>query len=171
MPQGAGFSGDRGGQMQRGPAKPVLRGNRPLSTGGKWIERPPGGLYTKGEMPPGPPFAYTEDDFCYSPAPSKKKRVYGRNMVPPVRSRAARYAVPPGVSAETPAIRRELSPQATEGENSQSVCSGYPLYIGSVYLSLRQTLWGCHLPRQREARQKTGDEGTSDLLLPLASPV
>ena len=37
---------------------------------------------------------------------SKKKRVYGRNMVPPVRSRAARGAVPPGVSAETPAIRR-----------------------------------------------------------------
>ena len=28
---------------------------RPLSTGGKWTERPPGGLYTKGEMPPGPP--------------------------------------------------------------------------------------------------------------------
>ena len=26
--------------------------------------------------------------------PSKKKRVYGRNMVPPVRSRAARGAVP-----------------------------------------------------------------------------
>ena len=26
--------------------------------------------------------------------PSKKRRVYGRNMVPPVRSRAARFAVP-----------------------------------------------------------------------------
>ena len=38
--------------------------------------------------------------------PSKKKRVYGRNMVPPVRSRAARAAVPPGVSAETPAIEK-----------------------------------------------------------------
>ncbi len=38
--------------------------------------------------------------------PSKKKRVYGRNMVPPVRSRAARFAVPPGVSAETPAIEK-----------------------------------------------------------------
>ena len=37
------------------PAKPVLRGIRPLSTGGKWTERPPGGLYTKGEMPPGAP--------------------------------------------------------------------------------------------------------------------
>ena len=64
---------------------------------------------------------------AFVPRPSsKKKRVYGRNMVPPVRSRAARFAVPPGVSAETPAIRRELSPQATEGENSQPVCSGYP---------------------------------------------
>ncbi len=29
-------------------------------------------------------------------------------MVPPVRSRAARFAVPPGVSAETPAIKRGL---------------------------------------------------------------
>ena len=27
-------------------------------------------------------------------------------MVPPVRSRAARFAVPPGVSAETPAIEK-----------------------------------------------------------------
>ena len=47
-----------------------------------------------------------EARFLFSRPSSKKKRVYGRNMVPPVRSRAARAAVPPGVSAETPAIKR-----------------------------------------------------------------
>ena len=55
MPQGAGFSGDRGGLIKRGPRSETLWGVRPLSTGGKWTERPPGGLDTKGEMPPGPP--------------------------------------------------------------------------------------------------------------------
>ena len=41
-------------------AKLVLRGIRPLSTGGKWTERPPGGLFTKGEMPPGTPRSLTQ---------------------------------------------------------------------------------------------------------------
>ena len=42
---------------------------RPLSTGGKWTERPPGGFYTKGEMPPDPPFAVSEDGFCCTQLP------------------------------------------------------------------------------------------------------
>ena len=37
------------------PAALARWGIRPLSTGGKWTERPPGGLCTKSEMPPGPP--------------------------------------------------------------------------------------------------------------------
>ena len=50
-------------------------------------------------------------------------------------------------------LTRELSPQATEGENLQSVCSAHPRFAaGPVYLSLRQALRACHLPRQREAR-------------------
>ena len=51
-------------------------------------------------------------------------------------------------------LTRELSPQATEGENSQSVCSAHPRFAaGPAYLSLRQALRACHLPRQREARR------------------
>ena len=76
-------------------------------------------------MPPGTPRSRSQRTVFAAPQPrvcrgawlflrgssvprpsSKKKRVYGRNMVPPVRSRAARCAVPPGVSAETPAIEK-----------------------------------------------------------------
>ena len=54
-------------------------------------------MYQGRNAPRSPPFACSEDGFCCTlipRPPSKKKRVYGRNMVPPVRSRAARYAVP-----------------------------------------------------------------------------
>ena len=68
-----------------------------------------GGCALRTTLPGGKGW-WEEARFLFPRPPSKKKRVYGRNMVPPVRSRAARAAVPPGVSAETPAIRRELSP-------------------------------------------------------------
>ena len=51
------------------PAKPVLRGNCPLSTGGKWTERPPGGLCSKGEMPPGTPRSPTQRMASAAPQP------------------------------------------------------------------------------------------------------
>ena len=62
-------------------------------------------------------------------------------------------------------LTRELSPQATEGENLQSVCSAHPRFAaGPVYLSLRQALRACHLPRQREARR--GRERASFSIVP-----
>ena len=62
-------AGDRGGLIKRRPRSASLRGIRPLSTGGKWTERPPGGHYTKGEMPPGPPVRTFRGCFLLSSAP------------------------------------------------------------------------------------------------------
>ena len=101
MPQGAGFSGDRGGLIKRGPRSETLWGVRPLSTGGKWTERPPGGPLHQGRNAPRNPRSPVlrksspalQPRVCRGaslflrgssvPRPSsKKKRVYGRNMVP-----------------------------------------------------------------------------------------
>ena len=82
-----------------GPRSAWLRGIRPLSTGGKWTERPPGGLFTKGEMPPGPPVRLL-------------RRCWAKNSIP----------------APWLPLTRELSPQATEGENSQPAPSEHPAF-------------------------------------------
>ena len=42
---------------------------RPLSTGGKWTERPPGGHCTKGEMPPGTPRSRSQRTVFAAPQP------------------------------------------------------------------------------------------------------
>ena len=118
MPQGAAKTGDQ--SLSNGPGSPQrLRCGAfvhfPPAESGQKGRR--GAFVPKAKCPPDPPFAVSEDIFCCSPAPrlsrgfafslrgtkdgglplrpaSKKKRVYGRNMVPPVRSRAARGAVP-----------------------------------------------------------------------------
>ena len=51
------------------PAALARWGIRPLSTGGKWTERPPGGLYTKGEMPPGAPRSRSQKQPAFAPQP------------------------------------------------------------------------------------------------------
>ena len=125
------------------PAKPVLRGNRPLSTGGKWTERPPGGLYTKGEMPPGTPRSPVYRMHSSTPQP----RVCRGAWLSPAGDGGRKAISQPTWLPLT----RELSPQATEGENSQSASSEHPRFaVSPPYLSLRQALRACHLPRQRE---------------------
>ena len=135
------------------PAALARWGIRPLSTGGKWTERPPGGLYTKGEMPPrNPPFAHAEDGCSCTPAPRLPRGLAFRlsSFVPggawlPLRGLSAGIAQPPWLP-----LTRELSPQATEGENSQPASSEHPRFaVSPPYLSLRQALRACHLPLHR----------------------
>ena len=124
------------------PAKPVLWGIRPLSTGGKWTERPPGGLYTKGEMPPGAP----RSPIYRMPSSAPQPRVCrGASLFPFGGTADERHIPAPLAPSEGSARRhipapwlpltRELSPQATEGENSQSVCSAHPASLQARLIS------------------------------------
>ena len=68
---------------------------RPLSTGGKWTERPPGGHYTKGEMPPGTPRSRSQKQPAFAPQP----RVCRGASLPPPGTKGAK--VRGSVSHET----------------------------------------------------------------------
>ena len=85
LPQGAALCGDRGGLIKRGPRKTCFAGKSSTFHRRKVDRKAAGGpLYQGRNAPRNPPFACTEDIFCCTPIPcppSKKKRVYGRNMV------------------------------------------------------------------------------------------
>ena len=70
LPQGAGFSGDRGGQMKRGPRKTCFAGKSSTFHRRKVDRKAAGGpLYQGRNAPRSPPFAHAENGFCCTPAP------------------------------------------------------------------------------------------------------
>ena len=145
-------------------------GNRPAPTGCKFSpsvacgdsslvrgSQGDGGTTGARDLPPPlPPLRGTKGGGLPLRPSSKKKRVYGRNMVPPVRSRAARFAVPPGVSAETPAIERGCAERMRSGGvvgrvQEKVTCDRKPAPIRHPQ-PLSQGLRPCQLPLHRGAK-------------------
>ena len=145
-------------------------GNRPAPTGCKFSpsvacgdsslvrgSQGDGGTTGARDLPPPlPPLRGTKAGGLPLRPSSKNKRVYGRNMVPPVRSRAARFAVPPGVSAETPAIERGGAERMRSGGvvgrvQEKVTCDRKPVPTRCPQ-PLSQTLRVCQLPLHRGAK-------------------
>ena len=139
--QGAAVCGDLGGLINRGPRSASLRGIRPLSTGGKWTERPPGGHYTKGEMPPGTPVRPFIRCFLLHPSPASAAglRFFSKEAPSPRRSCL-------------PLTREVASPKGlTEGEIRRACCEA-GMRRGSWLRVLSLSRLRRQLPRQREPR-------------------
>ena len=70
LPQGAAVCGDRGGLMKRGPRSACAVGHSSTFHRRKVDRKAAGGpLYQGRNAPRSPPFALSEDGFCYTPAP------------------------------------------------------------------------------------------------------
>ena len=146
---------------------PRLRARRTASTfHRRKVDRKAAGgpFYQRRNAPRSPPFAHAEDGFCSTPAPRLP-----RGLAFSCGGRGTKGDIP----APWLPLTRELSPQATEGENSQQAPSAHPAsqQARSISPSVKPFGFATSLVRGRQDKRR-GDEGkgTSDLLPPLPPP-